>query len=128
MIDIIRKFFKKEELLEINKVDTVIIPKDTDMCNSVKVLRYICKDIERSILLTSYMKDKLTNIFGAHNTRLKVPGYHYYVWMLKYGEQTFTIYTDKNRGTIIANSGNCDEKLCLDIIKKLEILLKNESK
>ena len=95
------------------------------MCNNVKVLRYICKDIERSILLTSYMKDKLTKVFGVHNTRLKVPGYHYYVWILKYGEHPFTIYTDKKRGTIITQTGtNNDEKLCLDIIKKLETLLK----
>lgn len=61
--------FNKKELPEIIKDASIIklVTNDVKVENFHKILQYICKDIDFSIVLTRYSGDKLQELFGRHN-------------------------------------------------------------
>lgn len=90
------------------------------------VLSYMCYDVHRSILLTSYMKKSLTELFGKHNTRLKTYEYYYYVWIFDFDGDIFHIFTDPKKGASINIVGEFDDKktkVIINFLRKLEELL-----
>jgi len=54
------------------KLDTNTTKSSVSIENNRKVLSYICDNIDRSIRLTSKLKDEFTQIFGVHNKTLDV--------------------------------------------------------
>ena len=88
------------------------------------MLRYICGNVDRSILLTGNRSKELTELFGKHNTVFRGEFYHK-VWILSYCDETFNIFTSK-KGTsieIVCNYSDRKESVCLDFTKKLESIL-----
>jgi hypothetical protein len=89
------------------------------------VLSYMCYDVHRNILLTSYMKKSLTELFGKHNTRLKTSEYYYYVWIFDFDGDIFHIFTDPKKGASISIVGELDDKktkVIINFLRKLEEL------
>jgi len=102
-----------------------ILANTTPVENFSDVLAFICKDTQRSIRLTSYMRDGLTELFGKHNQRFK-GNHYYYVWVLEFNGNVFHLYTHKDRGTdieIIHEHENKTE-ICLSFLTELDKLLK----
>jgi len=50
--------------------------------NYADVLQYICANVHRSIALSTYLKEELTQIFGKHNARYRGE-FFYYVWIVE---------------------------------------------
>lgn len=93
--------------------------------NYLGVLDYMCKDKKRSISLTRELKTELTTLFGKHNTTFKGEFYHY-IWIVKYDNEIFNIYTAKDRGTDISINANYEEnksQVCISFLQELEKLL-----
>lgn len=90
------------------------------------VLQYICANRERSIQLTTYLKEKLTQIFGKHNATFRGE-FFFYVWVVEFEGETFNIYTASRKGTqfsIFAKYEENKSKVCIKFLKKMEELLK----
>ena len=90
------------------------------------VLTFICADKDRSLRLTSYMKNKLTALFGKHNQRFKGE-YFYYVWVLKYREEVIYVFTNSIKGTQFCIMGDLDDKktkTAIEFLSKMDSLLK----
>lgn len=103
-----------------------ILVNTTPVENFSDVLSFICKDTKRSIRLTSYMKNNLTELFGKHNQRFK-GNHYYYVWVLEFNGEVFHLYTHKDRGTdieIIAQFGKSKTNECIAFLTELDKLLK----
>lgn len=93
--------------------------------NYRNVLDYICKDFNRSIKLTKYLKIELTKIFGKHNTVFRSE-FYYYVWIVEFDNKAFQIFTNKDKGTqitIVGQYGDDNSKVCINFLKKLETIL-----
>lgn len=127
MLNKIINWFKKEKEMEILKMDGKFDLNNTIAIeNNSSVLNFIVDDIHRSIRLTSYIKNELTNLFGKHNQRFKGE-FHYYVWILKYGDEIFHIFTAPKKGTQICVSKTVTSKTCIEFLKQLDKkLIKNE--
>lgn len=110
------------------KNDSTVLLRDVQVEHYRDVLFYICDDIHRSIRLTSYMKNELTNIFGKHNTRFKGE-YYYYVWIVNFKGSVFNIYTNANKGTTFALVlSDCNEdksELCIEFLTEIDNILIN---
>ena len=109
----------------------VILKNSTPVENYRDVLSFMCVDRTRSIRLTSYMKDSLTELFGKHNQRYK--GKHfYYVWVLEFSDEIFYLYTHSERGTDIEISADYfndkKTKVCISFLNELDKLLKEKLK
>ena len=87
---------KQYEIIKLSNTST--ISSSVAVENYRNVLDYICKDIHRSIKLTSYLKNELTQLFGEHNTTYKGE-YKYHVWIVEFGNEIFQIFTHKDKGT-----------------------------
>ena len=127
-------FFKTEEDLtnkNIVKVDTKNINENSVSVENYKgVLGFICDDFKRSIKLTTYLKEELTQIFGNHNTRFKGE-FYYYVWIVEFENEVFQIFTNNVKGTQFSIVGKYEDdksKVCISFLKKMEELLDNISK
>ena len=99
--------------------------KITAIENLQGVLGFICDDIHRSIRLTSYMKNKLTDLFGKHNQTFKGE-FSYYVWVLKYREEIIYVFTNNTKGTQFCIMGEFDDKkgkIAIEFLKKMDTLL-----
>ncbi len=111
---------------DIVKVDSKIISKGaTSVENYSGVLQYICADIKRSIKLTTYLKNELTEIFGVHNTRFRGE-YFYYVWIVEFDGEIFNIFTANGKGvqfSIDAKDEDDKSKVCISFLRKMEELL-----
>lgn len=111
---------------KINKINH----KTTRVENFDGVLQYMCEDFKKSIRLTSYMKDKLTNIFGKHNTRYKGE-FHYYVWIIEFENEIFEIFTADVKGTafvIVFEDFDDDNRgvksdVCIRFLEEIDKLL-----
>lgn len=98
----------------------------TSVENYPDVLSFMCKDIKRSIRLTTYMRAKLNELFGKHNQRFK-GNYNYYVWVLEFNGDIFHLYTHSVRGTSISISAKYEDKktkACISFLKELDKKLK----
>jgi len=118
-------------------VDTEIIKSTINKINlnSIRienfrdVLFYICDDVQRSLVLSGYLKKELTRIFGKHNTRYKGE-FYYYIWILEFEGYVFEVYTAPVKGSSISilNTENKDLAItCIRFLSKLEDLLKDVS-
>lgn len=111
-----------------NKVNTNQINKDSvSVENYDGVLQFICNNIERSIVLTTYLKKELTQIFGKHNTIFKGE-FFYYVWIIEFEGEIFQIFTAKGKGTqfsIVGKYGDDKSMVCMGFLGKMEELLIN---
>jgi len=120
------KYFEDISQKEIIKIDTKNRYPNLKPIESFKdVLSYICDDGNRSILLTSYMKKSLTELFGKHNTRLKTYEYYYYVWIFDFDGEFFHIFTDPKKGACISIVEEIDDKkskVIINFLRKLEEL------
>jgi hypothetical protein len=126
------KYFKinknHEDLTTKNvvKVNTNQIDKHSIAVENYKgVLQFICDDVKRSIKLTTYLKEELTQIFGKHNTRF-VGEFHYYVWIVEFEGEIFQIFTANGKGTQFSIIGKCEDdksKVCIKFLRKIENLL-----
>jgi len=112
----------------IKKIDTKTISKTLNPVENYDgVLGYICGDVNRSIKLTTYLKDELTQIFGSHNTRFRGE-FYYYVWIVEFNNETFNIFTANGKGTRINIEGKYYDdksKVCMEFLKEIERLLDN---
>lgn len=96
------------------------------------VLNYITEKPERSFKLTNYLRKQLTKIFGKQNRTFNT-GRIFYIWILKYKNYTFEIWTNNERGTdinIITNANPniyndllIEPKICIEFLKELENLI-----
>ena len=89
------------------------------------VLQYICGDVQRSIKLTTYLKNELTELFGKHNTRFRGE-YFYYVWIVEFDGEIFQIFTANGKGasiSIVANYEDDKSTVCINFLRKLEEML-----
>lgn len=92
------------------------------------VLQFICADVHRSITLSTYLKNELTEIFGKHN-KCERNEFLNYVWLVESDGETFKIYTAKNKGTSFLIEAKYDEdkaNACIKFLTKMETLLKME--
>ena len=121
------KYFEDISQKEIIKIDTKNrYPNLKSIENFDDVIFYMCDDVDRSILLTSYMKESLTELFGKHNTRFKSYEFFYYVWIFDFDGDIFYIFTAPKKGTcinIVANRGDDKTKNIINFLRKLEELL-----
>ena len=125
-------FFKRnknnEDLTNKNivKVDNNDIDENSVAVENYKgVLQFICDDVKRSIKLTTYLKEELTQIFGKHNTRFKGE-FFYYVWIVEFEGEIFQIFTANGKGTqfsIVRKYGDDKSKVCINFLRKMEELL-----
>lgn len=95
--------------------------------NYDKILNFICSDINKSIRLTSELKDVLTKLFGKHNQTYKGE-FYYYIWFLKFGDDVFQICTAKIKGTSINIIGNLTDNktnICIEFLTKFDEMIKN---
>jgi hypothetical protein len=109
----------------ISKLDISLVDRDSTPVENYKgVLQYICSDVNRSIKLTKYLKNELTQIFGKHNSRFRGE-FLYYVWIVEFDGEVFQIFTNSNKGTGFSIIGDGQEKssVCIDFLKKMEELL-----
>ncbi len=108
------------------KIDDNNIDENANSVENYKgVLQYICADLKRSIKLSTYLKEELTQIFGKHNTRFKGE-FHYYVWIVKFEGETFQIFTANGKGTqfsILAKYEDDKSNVCINFLRKMEELL-----
>lgn len=114
---------RDEPITKIDSKDLTI--HTTAVENYDGVLSYVCSNVKRSIQLTTYLKDELTEIFGKHNTRFKGE-FYYYVWIVEYDNEIFHIFTANGKGTqfsIAAKLGDDKSKVCINFLKKMESLL-----
>ena len=125
MLNKIINWFKKEKDMEILKMEGKFDLNDTIAIeNNRDVLNFMVGDINRSIRLTSYIKNNLTNLFGKHNQRFK-GNYYYYVWVFKFNDDLFHVYTAPNKGTQICVSKTVNAKTCIEFLKQLDKKLMN---
>lgn len=122
--DFLNKTKYNDDLSNMNiiKVDNDIINTSQSVENYKNVLQFICDDVDRSINLTKYVKDELTQLFGKNNTRFKGE-YFYYVWIVEFEGEIFQIFTDKSKGTqycIVANYEDDKSKVCINFLRKIE--------
>lgn len=122
--DFLNKYKYNDDLTNMNiiKVDNDIINTSQSVENYKNVLQFICDDVDRSINLTKYVKDELTQLFGKNNTRFKGE-YFYYVWIVEFEGEIFQIFTDKSKGTqycIVANYEDDKSKVCINFLRKIE--------
>jgi hypothetical protein len=92
------------------------------------VLGFMCDDINRSIRLTSYMKNQLTDLFGKHNQTFKGE-FLFYVWVLKYREEVIYVFTNNTKGTQFCIMGDFDNKkgkISIEFLSKMDSLLNVE--
>ena len=119
---------ENEDLMNKNiiKIDNSNIDEEsTRVENYVGVLQYICDDVKRSIKLTTYLKEELTQIFGIHNTRFKGE-FYYYVWIVEFDGEIFQIFTANGKGTqfeIEAKYEYDKSNVCINFLRKIEELL-----
>jgi len=119
---------KHEDLTEksINKLNSNNIDKNAiPVENYESVLQFICDSIEKSIRLTKYLKEELTQIFGKHNTRFKGE-FFYYVWIVEFDGEIFQIFTANGKGTQFAIVGKYEDdksKVCINFLRKMEEIL-----
>ncbi len=119
-----KKYFTDIEKSEIIKTGKNTIENSFPVENYRNVLYYMCLDIDRSLLLTKYLKNELNKCFGKHNTTFKGE-FLYYVWILEFESETYHIFTAKNKGSRIQIVGNLkDDKS----VKSIRFLKKLESK
>ena len=109
------------------KITTKEIPRGGNAVENYDgVLLYICANKERSIQLTTYLKEKLTQMFGKHNATFRGE-FFFYVWVVEFEGETFNIYTASRKGTqfsIFAKYEENKSKVCIKFLKKMEELLK----
>jgi hypothetical protein len=114
--------------ININKVDSTDISNDTTCVENYKgVLQYKCDNINRSIILTTFLKNELTQLFGKHNTSFKGE-FLYSVWIVEFDNEIFHIYTAKNKGTQFSIVGHLNDdkaNVCIMFLEKMEKLLNN---
>lgn len=114
----------------INKVDSDYIDENAIPVENYKgVLQFICSNIDRSLKLATYLKDKLTKIFGKHNTRYRGE-FFYYVWIVEFEGEIFQIFTANGKGTIFSIVGKRSDnksRVCINFLTKMEELLDTES-
>ncbi len=75
--------------------------------------------------LTTYLKTELTQIFGKHNTTFKGE-FFYYVWIVKFDNEIFNIFTANDKGTqfsIVSKISENKSKVCIHFLRKMEELL-----
>ena len=65
------------------------------------ILSYICEDVQRSIKLTKYSKDELTESFGKHHRRLNNGEFNFFAWDIEFKGEAYTVYTHSHKGTCI---------------------------
>jgi len=98
------------------------------------VLSYICEDVNRSIRLTTFLKDELSSIFGTHNTKYKGDEYNFHVWIIEFEQEIFQIFTANGKGTCFSivdptfsfdDDGQPDGKsdVCLRFLKDMDMKL-----
>jgi hypothetical protein len=120
--------FKRKDVVdfEIVKIEKKqVIPKITAVENFHGVLDFLCDDINRSIRLTSYNRKALTTLFGKHTQMFK-GDHNYYVWVLKYGEEIFYVFTNNTRGTqfcIVADIDSKKTDVCIGFLNKIAEML-----
>lgn len=89
------------------------------------VLHYICENVKRSLQLTTFLKDELTQLFGKYNTRFRGE-YLYYVWILEFDGEEFHAYTANGYGTqfsVVAKYEDDKAAVCMEFLGKMERLL-----
>jgi len=122
----LKSFNEMSSNKNINKVDSDYIDKNSVAVeNYGGVLHFICANIDRSIKLTTYLKDELTKIFGKHNTRFRGE-FFYYVWIVEFEGEIFQIFTANGKGTsfsIVGKHNDNKSKVCIDFLTKMEELL-----
>lgn len=127
----ISDFLKNEKLEDltnknINKVDSDYIDRNSTSVENYKgVLQFICSDVKRSIKLTTYLKERLTQIFGKNNTRFRGE-FFYYVWIVEFDGEIFQIFTANGKGTqfsIVGKASDDKSKVCINFLRKMEDLL-----
>ena len=110
----------------INKLDGNHIDKNSVPVENYRgVLEFMCGDVKRSVKLTTYLKEELTQIFGKHNTRFKGE-FFYYVWIVEFNGEIFQIFTANRKGTQFSINGKNEDyksKVCINFLKKMEELL-----
>ena len=108
------------------KLDTNTTKSSVSIENNRKVLSYICDNIDRSIRLTSKLKDEFTQIFGVHNKTFRGEFLNY-IWVIHFKNDIFNIFTS-NRGTtyeIVCSWKDVQnkEQVCIEFLKEIEIKL-----
>jgi len=132
MITKVSEFSKKDKKHDdltnknIVKINDNNIDKNANPIENYKgVLQYICADVKRSIKLTTYLKEELTQIFGKHNTRFKGE-FYYYVWIVEFEGEIFQIFTANGKGTqfsILAKYEDDKSNVCINFLRKMGELL-----
>ena len=110
---------------EIIKLDANKIKHSVPIENNRKVLGYICGDINRSIRLSSKLKNEFTQIFGVHNKTFRGEFLNY-IWIVSFKDETFEIFTS-NRGTtyeIVCSYEDVQKKeeVCIEFLKEIKRL------
>lgn len=127
LLDFLKKSNSDTVEGNVNKVDSEEFSSSILVENFKGVLQYICDDFERSILLSKYLKNELTEIFGKYNTRYKGE-FYFYVWVVEFEGEIFNIFTDNRKGTyfeIVANYGDNKSAVCKRFLRKIEQLIIN---
>ena len=120
--------------------DKTVRTNDVAVENYEGVLSYICSNFDRSIRLTTFNFDKLTSIFGVHNTTFKGE-FNYYVWIVEFEGDVFQIFTANGKGTCFTvvdpsfsydtflgpeTQPNNKSKNCLKFLKEIDNKLKTK--
>lgn len=88
------------------------------------VLGFVCEDVHKSIRLTTYIKDEMTELFGAHNTRFRGE-FFYYVWFLDFCGEIFHVFTAKGKGTQFCIQADRDQdksNVCIRFLGEMDDL------
>ncbi len=132
MKDILSNFFKRNKNHEDLTNKNIVKVNSNDIYNNSVavenyngVLQFICDDVKRSIKLTTYLKEELTQIFGEHNARFKGE-FFYYVWIVEFEGEIFQVFTANGKGTQFSIVGKYEDdksKVCINFLRKMIKLL-----
>ena len=89
----------------INKTDKVILERSTPVASNPVILKWLvnCQVVSyenNKKNLSQNLLSELNNVFGNPNKSLRLE-FMTKVWILKYGDLTFNVFTAKGKGTSI---------------------------
>ncbi len=113
----------------INKISS----NSVQITNYKGVLSFICDEFKKSIRLSTYLKEELTELFGQYNTTYNSE-FNYFIWIIEFKNEIFEIYTADGKGTMFCIVDNEElnysdiqpdnkSKICIEFLKEFDKLL-----